>query len=738
MRRAIYTTVLCLCGIHAFAQNDSLPSFTQSPDTLPKYIIKYLEIKVAVLDETGNLPAIDGVRIYGGKKTAFVTPEKLNIDLSSNNSRQLFGRIPGIMVWESDGSGIQTGIATRGLSPNRSWEFNMRQNGYDISSDVFGYPEAYYTPPADAVKRIEVLRGASSLQYGPQFGGMINYVFDTAPATNGSETKIRQTFGSYGLFNNFISTGVRKDKFSFYSFYHRRSADGWRENSAYSTQTGFISLGYDFNKHVKLKAEYTHSTMMSQQPGGLTDAQFQQNAQQSFRARNWIHIPWNMMNVQLDIVSSEKFQLELKTFGLLATRGSVGFLDPITTVDNVLSSTNDYAVRRVDSDRYQNIGTELRGKYVFKLFGNEQTLAFGARAYQAKTFRRQKGNGTTGFDYNMELDSLGYKVNYVFGTKNYALFAEQALYVGKRLLFVPGVRLEQITASGSGTLNYNSGAIPLQERTVSKVLAGVGAEFHLNEKNEIYANVSQAFRPMTFSEVVPSATTDVIDPNLKDSESLNIDLGVRGSWKNYVSYDVSVYQMNIQDRIGAYTEPTSSIRYVTNIGSSLSKGVEMYVEGNLIQTNHSGRIISVHPFASIAYSEAVYTSWNDPTIAAGSSSDRTNNMVENAPRRIQRYGLTCKLNRFTATYQLNKVSDAFADALNTVTPNAAATTGLIPAYQVSDLSFAYNGKEKYTLQMGVNNLFNESYFTRRAGGYPGPGLLPANGRTYFFTFGIQI
>jgi Fe(3+) dicitrate transport protein len=705
-------------------------------DTLPKYTTRFIEIKVTVLDETGNLPAIDGVRIYGGKKTAFISPEKLNIDLSSNNSRQLFGRIPGIMVWESDGSGIQTGIATRGLSPNRSWEFNMRQNGYDISSDVFGYPEAYYTPPADAVAKIEILRGASSLQYGPQFGGMINYVFENAPATNGSKTKIRQSFGSYGLFNNFISTGLRKNKFSFYSFYHRRSADGWRENSAYNTQTGFISVGYDFNEKVKVKAEYTHSDMLSQQAGGLTDVQFQDNAQQSLRARNWMSIPWNLMNVQLDINASEKFQLEIKTFGLLATRGSVGFLDPITTADVILSTTNDYAARRLDADKYQNIGTELRGKYVFDLFGNEQTLAFGARAYQAKTFRHQKGNGTTGSDFNMNIDSLGYKVNYVFGTKNYALFAEQALYIGKRILVVPGVRLEQIVSSGSGSVNYANGEIPFQERAISKLLFGIGTEFHLNEKNEIYANASQAFRPMTFSELIPSATTDVIDPNLKDSEALNIDLGVRGSWKNYIHYDVSVYQMNIQDRIGTYTQ--SSVRYVTNIGASLSKGIELYVEGNVPSKFKQGKCGSLHPFVSIAYNEATYTSWNDPTVLAGSSSDRTNKAVENAPRRIQRYGLTYKLKGFCATYQLNKVSEAFADALNTVAPNAAATVGLIPAYSVSDLSFGYSGKENYTLQVGVNNLFDESYFTRRSGGYPGPGLLPSNGRTFFFTFGIQI
>jgi Fe(3+) dicitrate transport protein len=726
MGKSLYTLIACFIALNAMGQKD----------TLPKYTTRFIEIKVTVLDETGNLPAIDGVRIYGGKKTAFISPEKLNIDLSSNNSRQLFGRIPGIMVWESDGSGIQTGIATRGLSPNRSWEFNMRQNGYDISSDVFGYPEAYYTPPADAVAKIEILRGASSLQYGPQFGGMINYVFENAPATNGSKTKIRQSFGSYGLFNNFISTGLRKNKFSFYSFYHRRSADGWRENSAYNTQTGFISVGYDFNEKVKVKAEYTHSDMLSQQAGGLTDVQFQDNAQQSLRARNWMSIPWNLMNIQLDIDASEKFQLEIKTFGLLATRSSVGFTDPINTADVILAATNDYAARRLDADKYQNIGTELRGKYVFDLFGNEQTLAFGARAYQAKTFRHQKGNGTTGSDFNMNIDSLGYKVNYVFGTKNYALFAEQALYIGKRILVVPGVRLEQIVSSGSGSVNYANGEIPFQERAISKLLFGIGTEFHLNEKNEIYANASQAFRPMTFSELIPSATTDVIDPNLKDSEALNIDLGVRGSWKNYIHYDVSVYQMNIQDRIGTYTQ--SSVRYVTNIGASLSKGIELYVEGNVPSKFKQGKCGSLHPFVSIAYNEATYTSWNDPTVLAGSSSDRTNKAVENAPRRIQRYGLTYKLKGFCATYQLNKVSEAFADALNTVAPNAAATVGLIPAYSVSDLSFGYSGKENYTLQVGVNNLFDESYFTRRAGGYPGPGLLPSNGRTFFFTFGIQI
>ena len=71
---------------------------------------------------------------------------------------------------------MQINVGVRGLSPNRSWELNTRQNGVDMSADVFGYPEAYYNPPLEAVETIQIVRGGASLQFGPQFGGMLNYV----------------------------------------------------------------------------------------------------------------------------------------------------------------------------------------------------------------------------------------------------------------------------------------------------------------------------------------------------------------------------------------------------------------------------------------------------------------------------------------------------------------------------------------------------------------------------------
>jgi hypothetical protein len=38
--------------------------------------------------------------------------------------------------------------------------------------------------------------------------------------------------------------------------------------------------------------------------------------------------------------------------------------------------------------------------------------------------------------------------------------------------------------------------------------------------------------------------------------------------------------------------------------------------------------------------------------------------------------------------------------------------------------------EKWKLEAGVTNFTNNSYFTRRATGYPGPGIIPSDARSF--------
>ncbi|WP_373398957.1 TonB-dependent receptor plug domain-containing protein [Algoriphagus halophilus] len=119
--------------------------------------------------------AVDNMGLYEAKKSEVILPENMTANLSTNNARQVYSKVVGLNIWENDGAGLQLSIGGRGLDPNRSSNFNTRQNGYDISADALGYPESYYTPPLEGIGKIQIVRGAASLQYGTQFGGLVNF-----------------------------------------------------------------------------------------------------------------------------------------------------------------------------------------------------------------------------------------------------------------------------------------------------------------------------------------------------------------------------------------------------------------------------------------------------------------------------------------------------------------------------------------------------------------------------------
>ena len=126
-------------------------------------------------------------------------------NLASNNARQIYNQIPGLNIYQNDDAGLQLNIGGRGLDPNRTSNFNTRQNGYDISADALGYPESYYTPPPEGLEEIQILRGAASLQYGTQFGGLINFKIKRPKPEERFELITRNTTGSNNLFTNFTS-----------------------------------------------------------------------------------------------------------------------------------------------------------------------------------------------------------------------------------------------------------------------------------------------------------------------------------------------------------------------------------------------------------------------------------------------------------------------------------------------------------------------------------------------------
>lgn len=686
-----------------------------------------------------HLAEVDGFAIYATKKNEVIKLENLNANLAMNNSRQIFSRTPGISVWENDGSGIQLGVASRGLSPNRSWEFNVRMNGYDITPDPMGYPEAYYTPPMEVVDKIEIVRGASSLQYGSQFGGLMNFVLRKPDISTRFTVESQNTVGSNGLFSTFNYIGGTTGRLSYTAYYQKRFGNGWRENNYFNTDHAHAELSYAFSNKLKAGAEFTLMTYESQQAGGLTDIQFKENPKQSLRSRNWISTPWFVPSVNVEYIFNDKTKINLKGFGTIAERNSIGFVKVITEKDDLKN-------RQVDRDYYTNFGSELRLISNYKFFKLNNTIAAGLRYFNGHIDRKQLGIGSPDNKTDFNVQNEFYPRDLDFSNINQAAFFENVFRINKRLLFTGGARVENISSRMSGrlsTVNELPNNLNAITRNRSFLLFGGGAEYHLNPESEIYSNLSQAYRPVLISDLTPPATTDKIDENLQDARGFNYDLGYRGKMGNYLNFDIDYFYLNYNNRIGTITQINSAgqnYQYRTNLGQSISQGFEGYVEFDPVSAFvKKSKLGYISIFASIAFIDARYKNFITNSIINGQivEGNLSGKRVENAPRKINRYGVTYQKKGISLTWQLSDIGKAYSDATNTEIPNQAATTGLIPGYAVQDLSGSFKFLKYYNLKAGINNITNESYFTRRAGGYPGPGVLPADGRTFYISGGFK-
>ncbi len=742
---AIVVLINLTLSLAAFAQEKAAEdTATLTHRSLPEITLVGLGSKT----DLQQLPEIVGTSIYAGKKSALIVMDNVQGNVVTNTMRQVLAKVPGIQVWESDGSGIQIGIAARGLSPNRSWEFNVRQNGYDIAADPYGYPEAYYNPQLQAVQRIEIVRGHGSLQYGPQFGGMVNYILRNGSDINKPFSfETQQTVGSYGLFNSYNAIGGETQKVHYYAFFDHRNAEGWRQNSRYYTNNGYGTVTWKINPRFSLTAELTHHHMRSQQPGGLLDADFNTDSRQSFRSRNWFDVEWTTAALIGNVRFDDKHRLNVKLFGMTGDRNSVGFLRAMTVKDSINPATGQYNNRTVDIDQYRNLGFEARYLGDYKWLGNEHSFAAGVRMFRGNTFRFRDGKGTTGSDYTIALVDGIWPRDITYQSTNAAVFAENIFRLSDRFLIVPGFRYEYLVAEASGQngIDASGNPVPLQNQRRGRgfFLAGVGAEYHISKQVEAYGNITQAYRPMQFADLTAPPTTIEIDPNLSDSKGYNADIGVRGRVKNFLYMDVSLFYLQYNNRIGTITQQRqdgSFYNLTTNVGNSTSKGFEGVVEFSPVKAFVAGeKDFDVNIFASYGYTDARYGSFvlvskvGDDLV----EKDYKDNRVENAPRHILRTGLGLQYKALLVTTQVSHTSDAFSDANNTVTPSANGQVGLIPAYTIVDISATYTISRNFNVRAGVNNLGNVAYFTRRAGGYPGPGILPADGRGFFLSFGAK-
>jgi Fe(3+) dicitrate transport protein len=680
----------------------------------------------------GHLGEVHGGVIYSGQKTEVLVLDSMDANTAQDNPREVLGRIPGSNYSETEGEGFPSnGIAFRGLRPTQSIEVQTRQNGYNITADLYGYNESYYIPPLEAVERIEVVRGASSLQFGPQFGGLINYIIKDGPLDKPVESNFSETGGSFGFISSVYTIGGTYGKWSYFSFIQYKAEQGWRPNSDLTQLTGFAKLEYQANSKFKIGLEYTILRNKIHMPGGLTDAEFNQNPDQSFRARNWLESPWNIVALTAEYRVSDntlftfKSALDISARNLVWKNEDGGPFSPDSITPANGSTPAGYAPREVEHEGFTSSTNELRFLTNYNIGGVNQTLATGIRYFIGNMLREEQGPGSTGSDFDIGLYGGPYGVAINFATTNISPFIENTFRIGSRISITPGFRYEYIQSSANGNIVDTNVS---ETRAWYIPLFGLGLQIKTSNTTDVYANISQAYEPTTYDNLTPLGSTGVIDPNMRDVYGYNSDLGFRGNIKNCLNFDVGFFYMLFDDEQGnelRYDLRNSAYTYTTNVGNAVHEGVEAYIEFNPFKLlANKSKFGEISFFNSYCYDQSKYV-----------SGPFTGNYEEMAPVGIDRLGIIYTYRAFSITYVLSNTTKSFADANNTVY-SSDAEVGLIPGYQVMDVSAAFHIKN-YDIKMGVSNLADAKYFNLRTNEYPGPGIIPAPARSIYIGLGAR-
>ena len=692
---------------------------------------KYQDFKKISLND------IEETSIYAGKKSEVILIDDISAGLAINNPRLIYNQISGLNIYETDDAGIQLNIGGRGLDPSRSSNFNTRQNGYDISADVLGYPESYYTPPSESLERIEIIRGAASLQYGTQFGGLIN--FKIKRPSSSTKINIINTIGSNNLFTNYTSVSGRLNRFSYYTFFNSKNGDGFRDNSCFKSRNIYTNLVFELNNKTKISTEFTYFTYLSQQAGGLTDKMFYEDPLQSNRSRNWFHVDWLLLNTKLSHKINVNNNYTISIFGLKAKREALGFRT------NRVDQIDALSERDLIIGDFNNFGIET--KFISKnhIYQIESISLIGGKYYQSLNNSSQ-GPGSSAADpnFNFQYEDYPYYIyqsNYTYPNQNIALFGENVFYLKENFSVTPGIRYEYISTQSRGSfrnINLDAAANPIYDTIIfqdqvkdrSFFLTGIGLSYKTAE-HEIFANISQNYRSVTFSDISIISPSYMVDPNITDETGNSFDIGIRGKFNNDISYDLSSFQMLYNNRIGFVQRElengiVKSVR--SNIGEAKILGLESLVDFHL-SSSLFGNLYRLNYFINTSFIHSEYIHSEENGIIG--------NEVEFVPNINLKTGFIFQYNNFTSNFQFTHISSQYTDATNAFESNLSGVIGIIPSYSIIDFSSKYH-QSKFSLEFGINNLLNTNYFTRRATGYPGPGIIPSPIRNYYLTFQINI
>jgi len=654
------------------------------------------------------LQPVEGTKIFAGKRATVIDLDALP-KVQANNYRQALALTPGLLFSEESSPLVSLGY--RGIGePHRLQFMQVLKDGIPIHADPFGYPEAYYTPPLDTVDRIEFIRGGGSLMYGNQPGGVLNYITYMPRRDAPFSFRTQNIVGTDSLFSSYTAVDGTVGKIGYYGYFNHRESEGFRQaNSDYRIDGGHFKITYDVDADTRWIFAFDGYEEEHGEPGGLSLAGYAANREQTTKLNDRFQLSRYAGSVELQHQIQPGTELTVKVWGGYYDRWSRRQRTSNANQFGTPPSGANAATNTIERQEFYSYGIEPRLRHDWAAWGGEHTLAAGMHFYWVDSPRQDKRGLSPAANDGPVLSDIQRDVFYA------SFFAENKFTFGD-LSITPGFRLESIEQDvNSKTLNLAravTAARQVEKRDVQP-LFGLGIAYDLAAETQLYANVSQSYRPTVFTESIVTVPGTIATDN-DPSTGWSYEIGYRGTPRSWFTFDTSLFLIDLDNRFGTVT--AGGITSLRSVGRSINHGWDGAFQLDLIGaldaargSSHATTLGSLNFYANATLLEAELH-----------GSPNNGSTPQYAPDYIVRTGLIYGRKGMKVSFLGTFVADHKAQDSNLPQFN-------IPAYMTWDLTAEVPVTKNFTLMAGLNNVFNEDYYARvRA-----DGIDPAYGRNFY-------
>ena len=647
-----------------------------------------------------NLLAIDLPRIR------VVAPDRLNVELTPGavytvtqqdveqaqprSTEDLLRRVPGIYIKREEDSAVVTNIGVRGL-PAGDYKTLVLEDGVPVQFGIFVGNSRYYNPRVHRMEGAEILKGASSLRFGPNnIGGVVNFLTRTPE----EGVAVSGRLGSWNTREAMLDIGgaseSREARFGLIA--NHTTSDGWNDKGWDMTDIMVKAGSAVGDGHfVGVKLSYYENDANISYRGFFEDA-FNAGADFNPAPDDFFLTDRLAFDVNHEWNIHRDLRLQTVVYWSETSRDYWRFLiDGATTNADGLTVWNYTDTVQGNNRTAERYGFDSRLVMNHSLFGLDNEAQFGVRYFEEEmldqTVRADRAtprnpNGPLLRNRRDSADSL-------------ALFAQNRFDISTALSVTAGLRVETYEQKRND-LRRAVDAVDTFSNT--EWLPGIGATYQVSPAVQVYGSAYIAFAPPLVGSVVGSA-----DVPTDAEKSVNLDLGVRGGGQAF-TYEVTAFQMDFSNQV----DPGISNIRLPNEGSALIQGFELSLGYDL------GRGFGLN--GNLTWIPTAEFGEDRP----GQAED--GNRLPYSPDWTANLTLSYQTGNLRTALMFNYTDEVFGDGMNrTEIDPLRHMGGLIPSYYTFDWTASYDFNPNLRLFGAIKNLADERYIAGlRQGIYAGP------------------